>query len=141
MNIKHIDYHLQDEFLNQPGKEKTIRTLDVVKKFNSAFQRHDASILKDIIAENCVMESAMPAPDGFTVEGYEDNFIFWENMINAPDTQFNPEVIDTFGEKAIIQWRFWWGKNPKHSIRGVTLLTIKNEKVAEAKGYVKGELK
>ena len=36
------------------------RTADVIARFNQAFERHDASLLEDLIAEDCVMERDVP---------------------------------------------------------------------------------
>lgn len=35
---------------------------DVIRQFNESFRLHDISMLNNIVAENCVMEAAMPAP-------------------------------------------------------------------------------
>lgn len=37
---------------------KQLEAAEVIDLFNKAFQIHDASMLKDLIAENCVMEGA-----------------------------------------------------------------------------------
>ena len=59
------------------------RTSDVVARFNQAFERHDASLLENLIAEDCVMESAEPAPDGTRVVGRAANLAFWRKLANT----------------------------------------------------------
>src|SRR5262245_55613956 len=44
--------------------EQRSKTSDVIHRFHEAFARHDSSSLKDLVAEDCVMESVEPAPDG-----------------------------------------------------------------------------
>jgi hypothetical protein len=61
-------------------------------------------MLDNIIAENCVMESAMPAPNGSRTTGKNDNIAFWNQLISATDTLFTPEEVMIMGEKAIILW-------------------------------------
>jgi len=39
-------------------------TTAVIDRFNDAFQRHDPSGLPALIAEHCVLENTVPAPDG-----------------------------------------------------------------------------
>jgi hypothetical protein len=112
----------------------------IIEQFNSAFLTRDAQLLKNIIASDCVMEGAMPPPDGSRIEGYNECYSFWEEMINTPHTQFRPESTSIMGEKATIQWRFYWGERLENSIRGVTLITVKEGKISEALGYVKGNL-
>lgn len=112
----------------------------IIEQFNSAFLAHDAQLLKNIIASDCVMEGAMPPPDGSRIVGYSECYSFWEEMINTPHTQFRPESTSIMGEKATIQWRFYWGERLENSIRGVTLITVKGGKISEVLGYVKGNL-
>ena len=50
-------------------------TAEVIERFNQAFVAHDGSLLVDLVAEDCVMESVEPAPDGFRFEGREACFI------------------------------------------------------------------
>ena len=116
------------------------QTEKIIEQFNNAFIARDAHLLKNIIAPNCVMESAMPPPDGVRVEGYNECYSFWEDLINTPHTQFNPESVSVMGEKAIILWRFLWGERLENSIRGVTLMRVKDGKICEANAYVKGNL-
>jgi SnoaL-like protein len=56
------------------------RNSDVIERFNQAFQRHDASLLEGLVAEDCVMESVEPAPDGTRIVGREANLKFWQNL-------------------------------------------------------------
>ena len=39
-------------------------TADVIEQFNDAFVLRDARKLVDLVADDCVMESAQPAPNG-----------------------------------------------------------------------------
>ena len=52
------------------------KTAEVIAQFNQAFERHDASLLENLIAEDCVMESVEPAPDGTRVVGRAANLAF-----------------------------------------------------------------
>ena len=115
-------------------------TAKIIEQFNNAFLTRDAQLLKNIIASDCVMEGAMPPPDGSRIEGYKDCYSFWEEMINTPNTQFKPESTSIMGEKATIQWRFYWGERLENSVRGVTLITVKEGKLSQVLGYVKGNL-
>ena len=48
----------------RPTGDMTTTTDEVIDRFNRAFQERDATLLEDIIAPDCVMESIQPAPDG-----------------------------------------------------------------------------
>ncbi|MET4081527.1 hypothetical protein ABIB40_001476, partial [Pedobacter sp. UYP30] len=104
--------------------------------FNKAFQIKDAILLKDLIATDCVMEGA----DNLITKGLDDCYNFWQNLIDTPNTQFEPENIIVFEERALIQWKFCWGENLENATRGINLMTVSNGKITEAIGYVKGNL-
>jgi len=44
------------------------------------------------------------------------------------------------GEKAIILWRYQWADGENNSVRGVTIVTVKNGLITEALAYLKGTL-
>jgi ketosteroid isomerase-like protein len=119
----------------------TKETAEIISQFNDAFILHDVSILNNLIAEDCIMEAAMPAPNGSRTVGKKDNLIFWKQMIDEKETQFSPEEVIVMGEKAIILWRYNWAEGLENSVRGVTIITVKNGLITEALAYVKAELK
>ena len=53
----------------KPTDDMTKTTDAVIDRFNRAFQERDATLLVDVIAPDCVMESIQPAPDGTRYEG------------------------------------------------------------------------
>ena len=56
------------------------RNSEVIHQFNAAFVRHEASLLDDLIAEDCVMESVEPAPDGTRYVGRNACLEFWRKL-------------------------------------------------------------
>jgi ketosteroid isomerase-like protein len=113
------------------------RTADVIARFNQAFERHDASLLENLIAEDCVMESVEPAPDGTRVVGRAANLAFWRNLANNKDGAFAVEDVVVFGERANIRWRYRFGPGLSQSVRGVTLVRVRDGLIVEALGYAK----
>lgn len=113
------------------------RTSDVIAQFNRAFERHDASLLENLIAEDCVMESVEPAPDGTRVVGRAANLAFWRNLANNKDGAFAVEDVVVFGERANIRWRYRFGPGLSQSVRGVTLMRLRDGLIVEALGYSK----
>jgi len=76
----------RDKVRPQPPVKKgttimTRTTDEVIDRFNQAFQERDATLLEDIIAPECVMESVQPAPDGTRYEGYDASFSSWKALI------------------------------------------------------------
>lgn len=73
----------------------TRTTDEVIDRFNRAFHERDATLLEDIIAPECVMESVQPAPDGTREEGYEASFSSWEALIADTTSHFEVEGTST----------------------------------------------
>jgi len=113
------------------------RTLQVMQQFNQAFVQHKASLLDNLIAEDCVMESVEPAPDGTRFVGRKACHEFWQNLANNRDGQFADEEIVAIDERAIIRWRYHFGPGLSKSVRGVNVMRVRDGQIVEALGYVK----
>jgi ketosteroid isomerase-like protein len=112
-------------------------TTEVIRHFNDAFQRHDPSMLVDLVAENCVLENTQPAPNGSRHVGREACLAVWQRIATTPSTHFVLEDVIVMGERAIILWRFCWGEGDEHSVRGVNLMRVQGGMIVEGLGYVK----
>jgi ketosteroid isomerase-like protein len=114
-----------------------LETSEVINRFNQAFTEHDASLLAGLVADDCVMESVEPAPDGTRYEGGEVCLRFWESLAEDRNSAFRPENIVVSGDRAVIRWRYRFGEGMAQSVRGVNLMLIRNGQIVEALGYVK----
>jgi ketosteroid isomerase-like protein len=112
-------------------------TAEVVRRFNAAFQHKDAAAIRDLVAPDCIMEAMQPAPDGLRVEGYEANVAFWEAMVADPNGSFEVEDVVISGDRATIRWRYHFGAGEGNSVRGVTLIKVRDGRITEALGYAK----
>jgi ketosteroid isomerase-like protein len=112
-------------------------TAEIIDRFNHAFGDHDPTALHDLIAADCVMEAIQPAPDGARYHGREACLTFWTALAEDHTTQFEVEDVVVAGEHATIRWRYRFGDAPTDSVRGVTLLRIRDGQIAEALGYSK----
>jgi ketosteroid isomerase-like protein len=112
-------------------------TAEVVGRFMAAFQRKDPTAIRDLVAPDCVMEAMQPAPDGQRVEGYEANVAFWEAMVADPGGTFEVEEVVICGDRATNRWRYRFGEHGEDSVRGVTLIVVRDGKIAEALAYAK----
>jgi ketosteroid isomerase-like protein len=114
----------------------TEKTAEIMRRFNDAFQRHDPSGLPDLVAEDCVIENTTPAPDGARHVGRDACVALWTGIATEPGTRFDIEETFAAGERATIRWRYRWGEGS--SVRGVNLMRVRDGKIIEAMGYVKG---
>jgi ketosteroid isomerase-like protein len=115
---------------------QTAATAELMDRFNEVFQRHDATTLSSMIAQDCVIEKINPAPDGDRCVGHDACVALWTEIAMAPRTRFDLEESHAMGDRAIIRWRFW--SNETTSIRGVNLMRVRDGLIVEAMGYVKG---
>ena len=99
---------------------QTNETVEVVRRFNQAFQDHDPEIFAELVGPDCVMETIQPAPEGTRYEGYDVNLAFWQAMA---------------ADRANIRWRFHFGDGG--SVRGVSLMRVRDGRIVEALAYSK----
>jgi ketosteroid isomerase-like protein len=112
-------------------------TAEVVRRFIAAFQNKDAAAIRDLVDPDCIMEAMQPAPDGLRVAGYEANVAFWQAMVADPNGSFEVEDVVISGDRATQRWRYRLGAGDGTSVRGVTLIRVRDGRIAEALAYAK----
>jgi ketosteroid isomerase-like protein len=112
-------------------------TAEIVRRFIAAFQQKNPAEIRDLVAPDCIMEAMQPAPDGLRVEGYEANVAFWEAMVADPNGSFEVEDVVISGDRATNRWRYRFGAAQESSVRGVTLIRVRDGKITEALAYAK----
>jgi hypothetical protein len=118
-------------------ESRSSETLQIMQRFNRAFVQHEPALLDGMIAEDCVMESVEPAPDGTRYEGRKACLEFWQKLASSREGQFTAEDISAVDERAIILWRFRFGPGLSKSVRGVNVMRVRDGLIVEALGYVK----
>jgi hypothetical protein len=58
-------------------------------------------------------------------------------MVADPSGTFEVEDVVICGDRATNRWRYRFGKDETSSVRGVTLIVVRNGKIAEALAYAK----
>jgi ketosteroid isomerase-like protein len=109
-------------------------TEQVIEQFNDAFQTRSPDLLTDLVADDCVMESIGPSPDGTRYEGYDACLKFWQALATDTTTSFDLEDVVVRDDRAIIRWRL---NTPEESVRGVNVMHLRDGKIVEALGYAK----
>ena len=110
-------------------------TARVIQRFNDVFLRHDPAPLRELVADDCVIENISPAPDGARTVGRDACVTLWETLATKPGTHFDVEETLVAEDRAIIRWRYWLDENT--SIRGVNVMRVRAGSIVEALGYVK----
>lgn len=118
--------------------EPSVRTTrEVLDQYNEAFHRHDASLLNELIADDCVIEDSGPAPYGEHREGGAACLARWSELAANEALAFTPEPAEIHGDLAVQPWLLQWGEGELDRVRGVNLLRIRDGRIVEARGYVK----
>lgn len=119
---------------------------EVIARFNEAFTRHEPSLLRELVAEDCVMVSVRPAPEGTRCEGRAACLEFWEALATDRSTRFQPWDVFVAGDRAVIQWRAEFdagqgeavlGAGQRGWVLGVNVMTVRDGLITEALGYSK----
>jgi hypothetical protein len=113
-------------------------TREILERFNGAFEAHRPEDLDDLIGEGCVLENTTPAPDGARYEGREACLNFWKGVASSADLVFKAEEIFAMGDRGIIRWQLRWSQREADRTRGVNIMRIRDGKIVEALGYMKG---
>lgn len=122
-----------------------LTTDDVIRRFHNSFAQHDPDALSGLVAQDCVMESVGPAPDGTRYEGRDACLRFWQELATDQNTSFEPEEIVVAEDRATIRWRAHFGDaahpvfgdTQVKSVRGVNLMRVRDGQIVEALGYTK----
>lgn len=54
----------QELVMDATAYDLSQQTAEIMRRYNDVFQRHDPSALAELVAEDCVIENTVPAPDG-----------------------------------------------------------------------------
>jgi len=118
----------------------TASAVEVVQRFNDAFNRHDVDAVMALMSQDIVFENTRPAPDGERFEGHERIRPFWEQFFaRSPQAHFDAEEIFGAGDRCVVRWVYSWVKEGKRGhVRGVDVFRVQDGRVAEKLSYVKG---
>ena len=126
----------QESIMDIHPDDQSRETAEIMRRFNDVFQLHDPSALAELVAEDCIIENTVPAPDGARHAGREACVALWSAIATQAGTRFDLEETFVAGERATIRWRYFMADG--NSIRGVNLMRVADGLIVEAMGYVKG---
>ncbi|MCF2526883.1 nuclear transport factor 2 family protein [Yinghuangia soli] len=122
-------------------------TAEIMRRFNDVFINHDPADLPELVADDCVMVSVQPAPEGTRYEGRADCVAFWTALASDPNTSFTPTEVIIAGDRATILWKAVFttpdaadtvfGDGHTSYVLGVNVMRVKDGRITEALGYTK----
>jgi ketosteroid isomerase-like protein len=113
-------------------------TREIMERFNRAFEAHRPEDLDELIGEGCVLENTTPAPDGARYEGREACLNFWKGIASSANLVFEAEEIWASEDRGIIRWQLRWSEQEADRVRGVNIMRVRDGKIVEGLGYMKG---
>ena len=115
-------------------------TLDLVARFNEAFNRHDVDAVMALMTADCVFENTHPAPAGERCEGAAAVRGASEALFaRSPQARFETEEMFAAGDRCVARWIYRWVRDGTAGwIRGVDVFPVRDRRVAEKLSYVKG---
>ncbi|MGV1010446.1 MAG: nuclear transport factor 2 family protein [Dermatophilaceae bacterium] len=118
-----------------------LRPLDVVDRFNEAFNRKDLDAVMALVTDDCVFEDTTP-PDGGRHVGKSSVRRAWETLFaQSPHARFAAEEAIVSGDRVVVRWRYEWGQSGADDaghVRGVDVFRVAGGLLAEKLSYVKG---
>jgi ketosteroid isomerase-like protein len=119
-----------------PMDAETATTIEAIRRFDAALNGHDLEGVMMSVTDDCVFENTSPAPDGERYDGAAAFRAFCERFFEAnPHAKFDIEDMFATGSRGVVLWRYDWGHG---HVRGVDVIRVRDGKVAETLGYVKG---
>ncbi len=113
----------------------------VVLAYQEAINRRDLRGLAACVAENCLLETAQPAPGGEALQGKAAILAYWQNLFEStPPTRLQVEEIFNLGERCIMRWRLTSqvGEQNPGELRGVSVFRVRDGLICEQFDYSKG---
>ena len=122
-------------------REATTRgTLEIIDRFNDAFNSHDVDAIMAMMTHDCVFDDTRPVPDGTLYSGAENVRARWNALFaRSPDARFETEEIFACADRCVVRWVYHWIRDGKAGhVRGVDVFRVRDGKVSEKRSYVKG---
>lgn len=123
------------------GDVLTASTIEAIKQFNDAFNRHNVDGVMALMTDDCVFENTYPPPDGERHEGQIPVRAFWREFFHStPQAFFQAEEMFACGDRCVVRWLFRWSDTGDENghVRGVDVFRVRDGKVSEKYSYVKG---
>jgi uncharacterized protein (TIGR02246 family) len=109
--------------------------VEVVKRFNAAWNDHDLAAALALTDPDAVFESTSPSPDGERSVGHDAIRDAWAPIFADPSSHFTVEDTVVSGDRLVQRWRYDWSGG---HVRGVDVITVRDGRVSEKLAYVKG---
>ena len=115
--------------------------LRLILKYQEAFNRRDVAALAGLLTDDCVFETADPAPDGLVLQGKREVVPYLEGFFQrSPESFLKVEEVFGLGLRSVLRWRLDWvdAEGIQRHARGADLFQLRNGFLSEKFSYTKG---
>ena len=119
----------------------TDASLEIIRRFNAAFSRHDVEAVMALMTEDCLFENTYPPPDGERFHGQAAVRAYFEAFFHdSPQATFEFGGLFACGGRGCVRWAYRWAESDGRPgyVRGVDVFRLRQGRVAEKLSYVKG---
>jgi ketosteroid isomerase-like protein len=113
----------------------------VTLAYYAAFNAHDVAGMMQLISEDCVLETGVPAPDGLIYSGKEAVARSWQDFFHeATHAHIDLEEVFGLGMRCIVRLKLEWvdATGTDRHIRGAEIFRVKEGLICETFAYRKG---
>ncbi|MFZ2486718.1 MAG: nuclear transport factor 2 family protein [Anaerolineae bacterium] len=121
--------------------EKVEAATRLALEMQAATNRHDLAAMLRLLSEECILESALPAPDGTRYAGKAAVAAYWQAFFDAAPHAARA-VEDVFGQgwHCVLYWHgdVLTASGEVVQRRGVDVFEVRDGLIRVIKSYVKG---
>lgn len=126
--------------MSAPAVSATETTIELVTRFENAFNTYDVDALMADMTDDCVFEHVAPAAASLgRHEGQAAVRAVWEALqVHFPGHRFELEDIFGVGARCACRWKLRWPlpEGGEGTARGVDIFRVRDGKIAEKLTYV-----
>ena len=113
----------------------------VALDYHKALTRQDLTEMMNVVSDDCIFESASPAPDGGLYAGKAVMTSYWGDYFKKRE-QVNREIEEIFsvGERCVLRWKSTWvgAAGEEKTSRGVDIFLVEDGVIKQILSYIKG---
>lgn len=112
-----------------------MRPDEVVAVFSAAWADHDLAAALALISDDCIFDTTDPPPDGRVYVGRKAIGAAWAPIFADASSRFDSEETFSADDRVVQRWVYRWSSG---HVRGVDILRVRGDLIAEKLSYVKG---
>ena len=113
----------------------------ITLQFYAAVNGRDVAAMRQLMSDDCLLETRDPPPEGSVIAGQEAVIGYWEAFFHeSPEAKMEIEEVFGLGMRCVLRWRWAWEEEAgaRGTLRGVDIVRVKGGLISEILTYSKG---